>query len=197
MATPSETPTPSTTANPAAPPSTPPLNPTTLAHSTAAVEMTTLPARAEELPDATNPVAAAAPQLSLPADEPSSLSQDIAQAQSSEAGGASSAAAPTTTTTTTAAPALTRHETEAIGPSTDQPITAPVADAEASNGPVITITLLLATGARHPYRIDEKYLKKRGVDEMDPFNVTVYKLKELILRDWRQGMAILLGCGVE
>jgi len=49
------------------------------------------------------------------------------------------------------------------------------------------ITLLLTSGARHPYKIDEKYLKKRKVevDGMDPLNISVYTLKELILRDWR------------
>ncbi|KAL2266859.1 hypothetical protein VTJ83DRAFT_4136 [Remersonia thermophila] len=60
--------------------------------------------------------------------------------------------------------------------------------------PVCAITLLLPTGARHPYRIDEKYLTKRGVDIpdlnesgwKDPFSISVYKLKELILREWRE-----------
>ncbi|KAJ4294724.1 hypothetical protein N0V88_004958 [Collariella sp. IMI 366227] len=60
--------------------------------------------------------------------------------------------------------------------------------------PVCTITLLLPNGARHPYRIDEKYLAKRNVDVpevteaggRDPFSISVYKLKELILREWRE-----------
>ncbi|KAL2022622.1 hypothetical protein VTK56DRAFT_4966 [Thermocarpiscus australiensis] len=60
--------------------------------------------------------------------------------------------------------------------------------------PVCTITLLLPTGARHPYRIDEKYLAKRNVQipdvtksgAKDPFSISVYKLKELILREWRE-----------
>ncbi|OAA68311.1 Ubiquitin [Niveomyces insectorum RCEF 264] len=55
------------------------------------------------------------------------------------------------------------------------------------------ITLLLPTGARHPFRIDERYLAKRNVDvpdvtdagQKDPFSISVYKLKELILREWR------------
>ncbi|KAL2137201.1 hypothetical protein VTI74DRAFT_6412 [Chaetomium olivicolor] len=59
---------------------------------------------------------------------------------------------------------------------------------------VCTITLLLPNGARHPYRIDEKYLAKRNVDVpevtesggRDPFSISVYKLKELILREWRE-----------
>lgn len=60
-------------------------------------------------------------------------------------------------------------------------------------GPVCNIVLLLPTGARHPYKIDDRYLTKRNVDvpeitengKKDPFSVSVYKLKELILREWR------------
>ncbi|KAM7184672.1 Ubiquitin-related domain containing protein [Naviculisporaceae sp. PSN 640] len=73
-----------------------------------------------------------------------------------------------------------------IGPSDAIP-PAPTAD------PVCCITLLLPTGARHPYRIDERYLAKRNVDvpevtesgKKDPFSISIYKLKELILREWR------------
>jgi hypothetical protein len=80
---------------------------------------------------------------------------------------------------------LNRNESEAIGPSTDTPTAKP----DNSNGPVCVITLLLTTGARHPYKIDEKYLKKRNVqvEANDPYNISVYTLKELIWRDWREG----------
>lgn len=62
-----------------------------------------------------------------------------------------------------------------------------------ADGPVCNITLLLPTGARHPYKIDDRYLTKRSVDvpdvtehgKKDPFSISVYKLKELILREWR------------
>ncbi|KAK0714775.1 ubiquitin-related domain-containing protein [Lasiosphaeris hirsuta] len=73
-----------------------------------------------------------------------------------------------------------------IGPSDPQP---------GSQDPLVcTITLLLPTGARHPYKIDEKYLAKRSVEvpdvtesgRKDPFSISVYKLKELILREWRE-----------
>lgn len=79
---------------------------------------------------------------------------------------------------------LNRTETEAIGPSTESPALNP----DNTNGPVVVIMLLLTTGARHPYKIDEKYLKKRNVtvDDMDPYNISVYTLKELIWRDWRE-----------
>ncbi|KAI4686563.1 uncharacterized protein J4E84_005844 [Alternaria hordeiaustralica] len=80
--------------------------------------------------------------------------------------------------------ALNRAETEAIGPSTDTP----AANPDNTNGPVLVIMLLLTSGSRHPYKIEEKYLKKRNVnvENMDPYNISVYTLKELIWRDWRE-----------
>lgn len=56
-------------------------------------------------------------------------------------------------------------------------------------GQSLLITLLLITGARHPFKVDEKYLKKRNVnvDGENPFNMSVYTLKELIWREWRDG----------
>lgn len=80
-----------------------------------------------------------------------------------------------------------------IGP-TEPPAPAPEADANTAETPVCAITLLLPTGARHPYRIDEKYLAKRNVEVpdvtesgvRDPFSISIYKLKELILREWRE-----------
>lgn len=96
-----------------------------------------------------------------------------------------------TASSSTATPArneLNRTETEAaLGPSTD----GPAADPDNSNGPTVVIMLLLTSGARHPYKIDERYLKKRNVtvEEMDPYNISVYTLKELIWRDWREGMS--------
>ena len=86
-------------------------------------------------------------------------------------------------------PPLTREKTApAIGPATDKPT--PLPKAADTDGPVLFITLLLSsTGARHPYRLDEKYLRKRNVavDGNNPINISLYKLKELILRDWREG----------
>ncbi|KAL2039819.1 hypothetical protein N7G274_007219 [Stereocaulon virgatum] len=84
-------------------------------------------------------------------------------------------------------PPLTREQTfPAIGPATDKPT--PVPKESEIEGPVLFITLLLSsTGARHPYKLDEKYLKKRNVvvEGNNPINLSLYKLKELILRDWR------------
>ncbi len=86
-------------------------------------------------------------------------------------------------------PPLLREKTApAIGPATDKPT--PVPKESEMEGPVLYITLLLSsTGARHPYKLDEKYLRKRNVvvDANNPINISLYKLKELILRDWREG----------
>lgn len=92
--------------------------------------------------------------------------------------------------------ALTRKDTEAIGPSTDLPT--PMLGSHPSAlaaGPVVQFTLLLAsTGTRHPYQINERYLSKRSVKAegeggvFDPTVISVYTLKELIWKDWREGI---------
>lgn len=69
----------------------------------------------------------------------------------------------------------------------------PTSPAPGGDVPALVITLLLTSGARHPYKIDEKYLTKRNVSipgttesgRKDPFSISVYTLKELILREWR------------
>ncbi|KAL8969441.1 MAG: hypothetical protein Q9183_001993, partial [Haloplaca sp. 2 TL-2023] len=81
---------------------------------------------------------------------------------------------------------LTREKTgPAIGPSTDKAAPMPL-EADTADR-ILVVTLLLITGARHPFKIDDKYLKKRGVnvDGDTPFNMSVYTLKELIWREWR------------
>ena len=85
-------------------------------------------------------------------------------------------------------PTLTREQTSpAIGPATDKPISS-LRQSE-TPGPQLVIALLLNTGQRHPYIIDQKYLKKRNITVADnnPVNMSVYTLKELIWRDWRDG----------
>ncbi|TGO90593.1 hypothetical protein BPOR_0058g00120 [Botrytis porri] len=101
--------------------------------------------------------------------------------------------APATESSSDAQESLTlrpRMNSEAIGPSIDSTKTPPP---PADGGPRILITLLLTSGARHPYKIDEKYLTKRSVavpgvtenGKKDPLTISVYTLKELILREWR------------
>lgn len=89
-------------------------------------------------------------------------------------------------------PLSTTQSPPATGPDTIVTATSPAGgDKEV---PVLVITLLLTSGARHPYKIDEKYLTKRNVTipgttesgTKDPFSISVYTLKELILREWRE-----------
>ena len=95
---------------------------------------------------------------------------------------------PTSSTSASAPSPLLRTTTQpAIGPSSDKPT--PV-QAESSSSQTLFITLLLTNGARHPYKIDEKYLQKRNVsvEGNNPVLMSIYTLKELIWREWREGM---------
>ena len=97
-------------------------------------------------------------------------------------------ALPTLDPPTTTRPPPTRKPSEALGPATDSPIAPPPTS---TSGPALSITLMLTTGARHPYKIDEKYLRNRKVEataadgNFDPREMSGYKLKELIWTDWR------------
>lgn len=94
-----------------------------------------------------------------------------------------------------ASPPMLRKASEAIGPPTELPIA--MLDAEPSaqaSGAVVQFTLLLAsTGTRHPFQLNERYLAKRNVSALDsegkfdPASISIYSLKELILKDWRDG----------
>ncbi|KAF2018613.1 ubiquitin-like protein [Aaosphaeria arxii CBS 175.79] len=145
------------------------------------VELSTLPTAAAEPASNDTPTTASKP-------EPASQTQEPKPSQPAPAAADPVEPVQPVVTSASEKPAppneLTRAETEAIGPSTDTPAAKP----DTSNGPVVVITLLLTTGARHPYKIDEKYLKKRNVnvEDMDPYNISVYTLKELIWRDWRE-----------
>lgn len=88
---------------------------------------------------------------------------------------------------TTHSPLARQTTAPAIGPATDRP--APLPKESEAHGPVLFLTLLLTTGSRHPFKLDEKYLKKRNVEVEgnNPINLSLYKFKELILRDWREG----------
>ncbi|KAG9247083.1 hypothetical protein BJ878DRAFT_494386 [Calycina marina] len=89
------------------------------------------------------------------------------------------------------------HAPEQIDPllaEEDDEIVATPISANPESGPALVIALLLpGTGARHPYKIDEKYLTKRNVavpdmtedGKKDPMSISIYTLKELILREWR------------
>ncbi|OBT58078.1 hypothetical protein VE04_01824 [Pseudogymnoascus sp. 24MN13] len=75
-----------------------------------------------------------------------------------------------------------------------QPLASTVSPSTDVANPVCNIMLLLTSGARHGYRVDERYLLKRqmtipGVTETgkkDPYSISVIMLKELILKEWRE-----------
>lgn len=121
-------------------------------------------------------------------EERAEVAEPLEEAQSDKAG-------PLPAPINTSLPAMTRQNSEAIGPSTDLPT--PMLQPPQSTlaaGPVIQFTLLLAsTGTRHPFQLNERYLTKRNVTAkgedgaFDPSTISVYNLKELILKDWRDG----------
>lgn len=143
----------------------------------APVEMDTLQSSSEQLP---HPVDRIDPQQSMaqPSDDPETTTTAAAATAADPAHPQPSSQQPQ--------PTLTRKETEALGPATETAITQPT-----SAGPVLSITLMLTTGARHPYKIDEKYLKNRNCEAhakdgtFEPRELSGYKLKELIWTDWR------------
>jgi hypothetical protein len=152
-------------------------------------------------PDAPTPSKETAPFSSaaevemntLSAAQPESPTQTSAEPDTT--GGASDAPLSSDQASTTPA-RLTRLQSEAgLGPATESPIVPPLPTTD--RGPILSITLMLTTGARHPYKIDEKYLRSRKVEGLggeastdgestfDPREISGYKLKELIWTDWR------------
>ena len=61
---------------------------------------------------------------------------------------------------------------------------------EEEEGPSLSVTLLLTSGARHLFHIDARFLRKESISAPndDPFEMSVYALKELIWGDWHSGM---------
>lgn len=130
-----------------------------------------------------------------------STAEDNEDKSSPSEAAAVAAATATPEETTTANTTTTNVATEPLSPdveTSETPEAANVPEGEASDqavkevedaGPELVITLLLITGARHPFKIDRKYLRRRSVkvDNDDPFNMSVYTLKELIWREWRSG----------
>ncbi|KAL4894770.1 ubiquitin-related domain-containing protein [Aspergillus ambiguus] len=89
---------------------------------------------------------------------------------------------------TVSAPEAPEPKSDALAPQPSGQSSESSAKEEEDPGPSLVITLLLITGSRHPFKIDGKYLRKRSVkvDNDDPFAMSVYTLKELIWREWRQ-----------
>lgn len=79
--------------------------------------------------------------------------------------------------------------------------TVPVTDSPPSSPPIgpsvvaLSVTLLLISGVRHQFTMDETYLDQHSVKGQsgkeslrDPFEMSVWQLKECILKDWKDGM---------
>ncbi|KAI5285869.1 hypothetical protein KEM52_002245, partial [Ascosphaera acerosa] len=90
--------------------------------------------------------------------------------------------ATTTSASRTDSPGASADSSAAAGDEGDR-------DGDGDAGPSLTITLLLTNGARHPFEISARYLRRRkmNVQGFNPFNMSVYTLKELILKEWRSG----------
>ena len=167
-------------------------HPTTSLDAQTSMELNTRPAVAPLNPTTTTDRIESSqrnPQPVAQTSLPSALGYNPHQREPSTAGQTNISAQPTS-------PPLTREKpAPAIGPATATP--PPLPKASDNEGPVLYITLLLSsTGARHPYKLDEKYLKKRNVavEGNNPINLSLYKLKELILRDWREGETVDQSC---
>lgn len=59
----------------------------------------------------------------------------------------------------------------------------------------LSVTLLLISGVRHQFTMDETYLEQHSVKAQsgreslrDPFEMSVWQLKECIWKDWKDGM---------
>ncbi|RDW80650.1 ubiquitin-like protein [Coleophoma crateriformis] len=123
-------------------------------------------------------------------EEPKSTTTPAASSVDPSQNTSSGTEAVKTTTSADAPPTISGLDSAAIGPAVENvPSAGPNDSAQ-----VLIITLLLTSGARHPYKIDEKYLSKRNVTvpgvtdggRKDPYSISVYTLKELILREWRE-----------
>lgn len=123
----------------------------------------------------------------------SSATYSSQQAPQAQGPVASPPITPPTTPSTSPNPLTHEKTAPAIGPSSDTPTLLP--KHSDITGPQLMITLLLTNGARHPYKIDEKYLKKRSVivEDNNPINLSTYTLKELIWREWREGKRLNSG----
>lgn len=96
--------------------------------------------------------------------------------------------------TTTMSDAAASAAAAATPLSQSQPSTTTPESSQSSSTLALNITLLLPTGARHAFRITEGYLTKRGVSipgtddrgNKDVFSISIYQIKELILREWKE-----------
>ncbi|KAI9715005.1 MAG: hypothetical protein M1828_001112 [Chrysothrix sp. TS-e1954] len=137
--------------------------------------------------------AAAAPTSSTPRDELQTVSEPPSSSKAS-------APKPSNIDTAIASstPTIKRMQTNPETPAIALAPETPIVSVNPSEGSVVLVTLMLTTGSRYSFRIDPKYLKRRNIgaqdEDKDPWEISVYTMKELLWRDWRDGQC-LLGSG--
>ncbi|KAI9886266.1 MAG: phosphatidylinositol-3,5-bisphosphate 5-phosphatase [Watsoniomyces obsoletus] len=93
--------------------------------------------------------------------------------------------------TSSFSPAPTTSPAQVNMASNQVPLSSEAAMAATSSSPTVptsvNITLLMISGARQAYRIDDKFMKRHQIHPPgnDVLEISVYTLKELILRDWQ------------
>jgi hypothetical protein len=147
----------------------------------------------QDMPQFTTPGSTTAQESTNPSSSATGLSTDPLSTQTAAPqtleSSSSAPAVPAGSSTTATQPDLLRTDTSGIGAA--DAITSPSVGTDTE--PVCNLALLLTSGKRHPFLITEKYLAKRNVEapglredgKKDPASISVYTLKELILRDWR------------
>ena len=136
------------------------------------------------------PPVAVAPQEPVPT---TTVSEAQEVMQSSEHSGAIESEEKSKEVISSSAPLSLESNTGETAADEGQPLSETVSPSTDVANPVCNIMLLLTSGARHGYRVDERYLSKRqmtipGVTESgkkDPYSISVIMLKELILKEWR------------
>lgn len=99
--------------------------------------------------------------------EKTTAAEGAAAAASSSTEPAAAAAGGVLDTPQPPQPAVIRDRSDSLAINSADNEIAPVTSATADSGLVCNITLLLPNGNRHPFRIDERYLSKRGVEVPD------------------------------
>lgn len=125
--------------------------------------------------------------------KPTADNENVAPVASTQAGDSNAPPANTAPATIPSTHGSADESNEPKAPEVAAEASSPVSETSAKEdedtGPSLLITLLLITGARHPFKIDGKYLRKQSVnvENNDPFAMSVYTLKELIWKGWRPG----------
>ncbi|KAK8129002.1 Ubiquitin family [Apiospora sp. TS-2023a] len=165
------------------------------------MEDLTLKPAAQESATESSAAAAAASSSDPTQQAPVGGAQETSPAAQSSSQNTAASATPAEGEETTTASSTTQSKGKAPAPVTPPKVDplmigpAPSEEATARGDSVCEILLIsTAASSRHPFKITERYLAKRNVNvpgltddgRMDLLSITVYSLKELILREWRR-----------